>query len=441
MGKSFARWASERLQRLDLKSAGIAIFLLALLTRLTYVHLWRTYLIFDGAEVERVAQTFAATGQLADPFLIPTGPTAIVAPVYPFLLGCVYAVFGSGEGGHLAQSALAATATSLQLALLPSLAVALGWRQTSGIIAGILGAVLPLRLWIETKGAWEAPFATLAFVLALLVTLRNWKRESFSLAVGFKQGVVWSLPLLTAPSLLTSLAGVLGLGFMTFRRGFGAAYLRCSLALVFGVLLVLTPWIVRNYWQLGGFVPVRSNLGLELAIANHDFARPTIAENLSLGERHVHPYVQTQEALKYRALGEIEYNRRRMKEALAWISSHPQRFGELTAWRIFYFWLPLTNSLTKRAAAAALTLLAFAGWFRLYREQRINALLFAAIWALYPLLYYFTQADPRYPYPIYWTFLLLTAWMIDGLLAKRQTYDPTAKNSDHQSDYLSRPMN
>ena len=36
---------------------------------------------------------------------------------------------------------------------------------------------------------------------------------------------------------------------------------------------VVAPWIFRNYVVLGGFVPTRSNLGLELYVGNHDGQR------------------------------------------------------------------------------------------------------------------------------------------------------------------------
>ena len=44
----------------------------------------------DRIEVSRIAESIAWQGKFADPYMIPTGPTAHNAPIYPFLLSLVY---------------------------------------------------------------------------------------------------------------------------------------------------------------------------------------------------------------------------------------------------------------------------------------------------------------------------------------------------------------
>ena len=120
--------------------------------RLGYIVVTRQYLDIQGAELERVARSLAATVAFANPFSIPTGPTALPAPGYTFLLGGVYGLLGNtvaAEAGKQLLSALVSAATD---ALLPFVSVACSFAQNIGIWAGLVGALLPFRLINETKG-------------------------------------------------------------------------------------------------------------------------------------------------------------------------------------------------------------------------------------------------------------------------------------------------
>jgi hypothetical protein len=192
-------------------------------------------------------------------------------------------------------------------------------------------------------------------------------------------------------------------------------YVRWACLLVAAAVMILTPWTVRNFKQFGGFVFVRDNLGLELYTANNDRARPTLEENMKLPKRP-HPNDNHLEAEELARLGELRYNQVKLRAAIRWIVDHPSRFILLTMQRFLYFWYPNSNQIWKRVVAGVITLLGWTGFLFSYRTHRLASIMIAVLWIVYPLIYYVMQADPRYPYPIYWTLLLMAAVSILRLI-------------------------
>src|SRR5262245_23984441 len=93
-------------------------FALALTFRLAILYGTGADKTHDRFEMVTVAKTFARTGQIANAYMIlPTGPTAHVAPAYPVLLGYVYRVFGDGDLGDNAKQILACSISAARAAL------------------------------------------------------------------------------------------------------------------------------------------------------------------------------------------------------------------------------------------------------------------------------------------------------------------------------------
>jgi hypothetical protein len=76
--------------------AGLLIFIVGLVVRAALIAGSGSYEDLERYEVERTAISLAHHGTLADPYLIPTGPTAHAAPGYPILLAAIFFVFGTG---------------------------------------------------------------------------------------------------------------------------------------------------------------------------------------------------------------------------------------------------------------------------------------------------------------------------------------------------------
>jgi hypothetical protein len=95
---------------------------------------------------------------------------------------------------------------------------------------------------------------------------------------------------------------------------------------VIGVLMALTiaPWTYRNYRVLGSFVPVSTNGGYTLYVANNPQA-DGLATTLPV------PLPTDQD-------GEVARDHGRMSAALSWIASHPFQWSWLALRKITYTW-------------------------------------------------------------------------------------------------------
>jgi hypothetical protein len=329
-------------------------------------------------ETVRVALSLAHHGTFADPFLLPTGPTAHIAPGFPAVLSAIYTIFGDGMAGETAKRIIGCAVSALSYAFLPAVGRACGFRPGAGIGAGLFGAVFPLNRYEEVSGNFESPWAALFLMLLVYAAAAN------------KQPILAGAGLLFAP--------VLAPVFVAF-----ALVRRWWLPLALAVVMA-APWAWRNHQELGAWIWSRDNLGLELGLSNRDQAAPALRDNVRLGlHRASHPSHSPIEADKVCYYGEAGYNRLRMRTAVAWIESHPARFAILTLARMRWFWFPSIYF-------SVLVLLAAYGI-----RRAPSAWIFAAVWLLFPLVYYAIQYDPRYRHPMEWSILLAAAKGVDDL--------------------------
>jgi len=131
----------------------------------------RQYLDLERYELERVALALAAGQGFANPYSLATGPTAHVSPGYPIILSQIYRLFGTGIPAELVKQLLACAVTALQCALIPTVARILGFTTITGLTAGTLSALLPLKFQTETTGDWEANYTALALLLLPLASV------------------------------------------------------------------------------------------------------------------------------------------------------------------------------------------------------------------------------------------------------------------------------
>jgi hypothetical protein len=181
----------------------------------------------------------------------------------------------------------------------------------------------------------------------------------------------------------------------------------CSFSLVF--VASLLPWMARNHRVFGSPVLMRDDLGIALHASNNDCARATLIENLKSGcAAQVHPTINKSEARQVAELGEVEYNRQKLQEALTWIRSHPLGFKSLTVERMLFFWLPAGDPLI-----SVVTILGVIGLALLARRRGGIAIFIVLVFAVYPLVYYVVEAQVRYRYPILWLSLVCAGYLLE----------------------------
>jgi len=230
-------------------------------------------------------------------------------------------------------------------------------------------------------------------------------------------GVVWGALLLMQPAVILVL--FVWLLLLHFRS---QSSNRQKIALGLLPIILLSPWMVRNFLVFHKPVFIRDNLGMELAVSNNPCASVLFETNLESGcYSRVHPNLSYEEALKVQQLGEVEYNQVKLREATGWIRANPAAFAALSARRFEAFWLPPFSSnpetgvLLRPSVLYCFTLASVAGMFVMWRNARFSAYVVGLWLVLFPLTYYVTQSGARFRYPILWATFLPGSYFLTQL--------------------------
>lgn len=365
-----------------------------------------------GAEMLFAAEHLAQTGEIADVFGPNTGPSAHVAPLYPVCLAVVFRATGTERGGSaLPQFLWSILGTALGIALLPFFAQRAGLSLPAGYAAALVMALSPFNFWTESYGAWEAPYCV-PFILALCLAFialhdcrwQSWTRTCLT-------GLLLGVGMLLSPAVLAGVV-LMWLGELLVAAAKPRRLIASGVVITTLCLACLSPWMWRNYRALGGFVPVRSNFGLELWVGNNPWANgksfgTTVSDPNHLLMR-IHPFANDAERKRLKELGELAYMREKEAMALQWIEQHPREFIGLCFRRLQIFWFPpedMWDPCTgwRRLRPWFFSLVsvgAIAGLLRLFWIRHpYRWLLFGSLVGP-TLAYLITHVDMRYRYPI-----------------------------------------
>jgi hypothetical protein len=379
-----------------------AIFVVAVLARGLLLASWmvpRAHVVAGvHIEVEAVARSLVAGHGYADPYKIPTGPTAHPLPVQTALQALVYWLFGVTPAAAYARSILGIVSMAAAFAMLPWLAERLGLGRRAGIVGGMAAAIVPWHGLADVLGyASTEAQAVVALGVLMAWYVRRWNATgplsvAGSLALGGFAGFAFHLAPAISP--VVAAYALFELWWVKDRRKWGSA-----LAVAAGVVIACAPWTWRNYSALGEAVFVRSNFGLELRLGNHEGARADLWSTRDA--LHLHPGNDEGEARRVRDLGEAAYMREARDEAVGWIQSHPAEFIALTAARVWHVWFGPPARPLEALPVASLTVLALLGLYRALPHLAVpeRAALLVPLFA-YPLVYYLVGYVPRYTFPV-----------------------------------------
>ncbi|MBN2432417.1 MAG: protein kinase [Acidobacteria bacterium] len=362
-------------------------------------------------EIGAVAISLATTGQYADPYIIPTGPTAHPLPFPTGLRGMIYRLFGLTATAGLVWAAIAILGYATLYGLLPWFAARAGLGIPAGLAGGLLGALGVPGGTAEVAGGGNGPFPAILMLVLLAAFLRRWTGGSTargSLLLGLVAGASFH----AQPALLPVVLGCLAFGLWSDRTP--RAWRHAGI-LAWGILMACLPWAGRNYATFGDVFFIRSNFGLELRLANHDGAAADI-DVTTARERVVrHPGRDRAEALLVGTLGETEYMRRARAEAFDWIRGHPGGFLTLTVTRFLYFWAGPLHTPLAALPILLLTAAAAAGaWRGLPRLSLPQRAVLVIPLLTYPLVYYVVSYMYGYRAPLEWLVLLLAGAALTG---------------------------
>lgn len=254
-------------------------------------------------------------------------------PGYPTLLSLPIVAFGSGAAGVWAARG--------EAALLGVLAVGGVWcwarmlfDDRAAALAALLAAVYPGAISTSTFLLSEAPFCPL-----MLLTLLLWTQAERAGTTGGRWGAAAAAGVAAALATLMRPSWLLFVPFaaamIAFRLTARRKHFAISCGALIGLVVVMTPWWLRNALAVGQFVPTSLQVGASL----YDGLNPSAS---GASEMSFVPHFA--EAERRKPTGdeaipfEVRLDRRLRNASLDWAKAHPGEVLRLMAVKFGRMW-------------------------------------------------------------------------------------------------------
>jgi len=394
------------------------IVIIAFAIRLLVILLFRTYRFGPGPqpynfgyEMGRIGQAIAQGKGFSNIYHGATGPTSWEPPLYPYLVGGVFKLFGIYS--HF--SAIVLLTINSVFSALTCIPVFLIARRCFGektaIASAWTWALYPWAIYWCTTWIWETVLSTLLLVILFWLTLSMEEHNGLKWWIQF--GLLWGVAVLSNTSLTSFLpaSGLWALGGYAKKKSKHWMAGAVVASLVF--LACITPWEIRNYRTFGHLFLIRSDFGMILRMGNGPGARGTWMLSLM-------PSRNDAEFARYASMGEIAYAAAQKQEAMQFIKESPRRFLVLCVKRFYYFWGGNPRSSVLQLAtlenvfAIATSAICFLGLIRSLCKRIPGAWLLFWIILLYPAVYYITYPNIRYRVPLDPYIVIIGIFLITG---------------------------
>jgi 4-amino-4-deoxy-L-arabinose transferase-like glycosyltransferase len=370
-----------------------------------------------GWETGRIARSIALGEGFSSPLHVPTGPTAWMPPVYVYLLAAVFKIFGV----YTLKSAIVMLTLNSLFSALTCLVVFFiadkSFGRVIAIRAGWVWALFPYAIDFAACRVWGDCLNTLLFGLLFLAALRL--EDMTSLRAWLWFGLLTGIATLACPPILL-VALLLAIRVCHRLRRRGIPWSRSASLATLMMLLVVSPWFVRNYLTFDRFIPFRSNFWLEMRVGNTGDLSDIVPD-------WSHPATNKAEMEEYRRLGELNYMASKRRQTLDFISAYPGAFISLTVRRFFCVWtgfwslqlfLEDPTSALHALLTTVLTIFMLMGLFKAWRSEKtvVTPYLLAIIG--FPLVYYITHSHAEYRHPIDTVIVMLAVYGANGVLTR-----------------------
>jgi hypothetical protein len=368
-------------------------------------HEWMDPFVLDHWAFGLVARSIASGHGFGNVFA-QTGPTAVLPPVYSYLLAGIFKVFGI----ETASSVIAALSLNSLFSALTCIPVFLLARNAFGDRvakwAGWGWAFSPYGIYYGADWAWSTCLVTLelAWLFYFAWRLEDWPiDDSRRTRDWLLYGLFGGFAALTEPVTL-AVVPLLGLWTLYRRSRVNRPWKGPMMAAALAALAVMSPWLVRNYEVFHRFIPVRSGLGLELYIGNNGYSTRWVNSSLHLNHNDA-------ELDEYERNGEMAYMDHKKAQAVAFIRNHPAWYAWMTSRRILYMWTgywSFSREYLKDepldppniVVDTTLSVLGLLGLRYVFRCDANLAIRFAIVLLFFPLTYYFSHPETYYFRPV-----------------------------------------
>jgi hypothetical protein len=406
-------------------------FVAAWALRLVAAYTVGSFFNLGRSDMERIAKSVverhAFAGELA-----PGVPTAGESPGYVLVIALLFQLFGQGVFAEVIKVLACTAMASLRCALSVWLAAQLGMGRAVVFVTAVFSVLWIGALGTELQGDWDPPYTAVWLILLLSYHMRS-SAETRTPLRSFLLGAAWTLAAYFNFTILSIAVGMCVRDVIANRAKVWPAIQR-SLCVAAGVIVVLSPWAIRNRIVLGEWLFTRTLLGYNLSISYRDGAHwsepvnnhpssPGKPDDISISPA---PWLNEKLQPEVQRMGEVAWDRQQKEKGVRWILAHPGTSLRLMAQHAFFFWFPPWPGAFMKMLGAVpwpfaiaqwmLTLMAALGLVRLWKKapDAAKTLGVALLW--FPLAYYLVSWSSRYRAPIEWILVLLAAVAIGGIL-------------------------
>jgi hypothetical protein len=354
-----------------------------------------------GYEIGKIAFSLYSGHGFGNPYWVPTGPTAMITPVYPFLISCAFHWFGPYTKAA-ALSMLGFNSLVSALTCIPIFFLARRFFGMRTAIAAVwVWALFPYAVNFSANSMWY--HSLVAFLLATQIWIASYLEMRTRLWLWGGFGALWGLAALTNPVVL-AVVPFIG-AWVCYRLWTNGYNWKLPATVGFAAMMItLAPWVIRNCRVFERPVFLKDNLWMEVCVGN-------LGNATHWWNDAVHPAGSNSELTEFQQFGEYAYMVRERRQALDFVRNHPGTLVWRSVRRVVYMWTGFWSlrrdylreeplDLPNIFFCTIFSAIAFFGLRKAFFYRREAAIPLALVLLTFPLVYYITHSEISYRLPL-----------------------------------------
>lgn len=337
--------------------------------------------------------------------------TLMREPGYPYFLAVLVHEFDDYNRAAVIANLLLTSLTAFLIFKLTRLLTSIAWVP---VVAPILYMLHPGVIVAELRSGVEVPFT---FLLLIFLIFLRYAVCSNSPAAYAKAGIALGITTYVRSTALLFPIFLIAYGLLFHPAWRSVLRYTSRAALVLAcALLVLSPWIVRNYMLVGKFIPTASVQGVAMQAGNYlcvhadgkkefvDLDNEAADARKKLATEQGYKFQGDYYQLFYDPHDEVKFNSFLGAQVVQQYIQSPATFVKCASANVFNFWFQGKNRSTTMANIAIQSfylILALVGIFLGFREVHKPTLWLMLLFVLYTMAVYVPiHAQARYSIPI-----------------------------------------
>jgi 4-amino-4-deoxy-L-arabinose transferase-like glycosyltransferase len=351
-----------------------------------------------GFESGKIAVSILSGHGFANPYYGgKTGPTAEIGPILPYVMAAVFALFGVYTKAS-AFVILSLNSFFSALTCIPIYFVAkksFGARVSRWAVWGWV--FFPYAIYFSADSMWD--HALIAFLMSCIFWAALELQDVSDLWSWAGAGLLCGIAALMNAVVLSVLPFLAGWACLQLRKQ-GKNWLAPVLAAVSVAVLVVTPWMIRNYRVFHAPLCLRDSFALAFDTGN--VGNATHWWNPALD-----PSGNPNAMAEFHRLGERAFMAEKARQEHQFLRAHPGIFVLRSLRRFLYMWSGYWSFESKYLQqesfdpynipfCSTLTILAIIGFWRAFKQDSRAVVPYAILLIVFPLVYYATIPEMGY---------------------------------------------